>query len=208
MNPIRRIRRFFAGRAEPRLAQLSSRQARPEARRRTGGRSGLDGFAGRFIQDMAAAACVAVGQPAGGAGRSTKHQEPAPRPASRAPGGGSLASRARARRASGSCAGVRTSAGFTAPGLPAGVAHRHDTSSTSPAVSLKAAGASRPAEAAIGREAGHVRQRLLHQGPSRRPAPGGLPEHPGRTGTAGACPAAASAFWGLRRLTSYRTGQL
>ena len=56
---MNRIRRPFARRTGLRAGQLTG----PAARRR--GRPGRDGFAGRFIQDIAAAASVAAGQQLG-----------------------------------------------------------------------------------------------------------------------------------------------
>ena len=63
---MNRIRRPFARRTGLRAGQLTG----PAARRR--GRPGRDGFAGRFIQDIAAAASVAAGQQFGQRGRGTR----------------------------------------------------------------------------------------------------------------------------------------
>jgi hypothetical protein len=63
---VNRIRRPFARRTGLRPGQLTG----PAARRR--GRPGRDGFAGRFIQDIAAAASVAAGQQLGQRGQWTR----------------------------------------------------------------------------------------------------------------------------------------
>ena len=63
---MNRIRRPFARRTGLRAGQLTG----PAARRR--GRPGRDGFAGRFIQDIAAAASVAAGQQLGRRGQGTR----------------------------------------------------------------------------------------------------------------------------------------
>jgi hypothetical protein len=63
-----RIRRSLARLTGPRASQPTGRAAhRP-------GRAGHDGFAGRFIQDMATVANVAVGHQLGQRGRGARHE--------------------------------------------------------------------------------------------------------------------------------------
>jgi hypothetical protein len=81
MNRIRRICRSLARLAGPaRIVELRASQLNgPPAPRAD--RSGRDGFAGRFIQDMAAAASVAAGHQLGRPGHRSRPADGGRRPA-------------------------------------------------------------------------------------------------------------------------------